>query len=622
MTISTNQSTPSTRAEMMNISAYKFVGLERLDELKSSLKKKADSLELKGTILLSPEGINLFLSGHGDRISAFFDFLRSDHRFADIQPKESFSDQRPFRRMLVRLKKEIIAFGVPTVHPERETSPKITSQQLKQWLDDGRPVRLLDVRNDYEIELGTFDGADDLGIHHFRQFPEAIKRLPKEAKEDTIVMFCTGGIRCEKAGPLMEHAGFKHVYQLDGGILKYFEEVGGDHWNGSCFVFDGRVALDPQLQPTGDQLCFACQAVLRPEDLQSPLYRLGEFCPYCYQTPQAIAAKRLSQRQRRIEEVAHHQAGCHPYDNSRDIHVARRFAGLSVIDFLTGYQPMIPAEQWQQWIQAGHISFNGRPVTADQIIKEGQRLVQHLPGTVEPSINPQIQLLHEDDCLVVVNKPAPLPTHPSGRYNRNTLTWILSEAFPHHVIRAAHRLDANTSGVVVLCLKSSASRVVQPQFASGQARKIYLARVNGHPQWNETTCRAAIDDKPGEGGARKIVQDSEGLPCVTHFRILQRLEDGTSLVEVRPETGRTHQIRAHLWHLGHPVVHDPLYLAGHILGSNRTLQVDQPQMCLHAQSLTIQHPVGGQRVTYQAASPDWAQPQATLDLQQSRYTGH
>lgn len=236
--------TASQSAPILNISAYKFVGLDRVAERREELLKVCKELRLRGTILLSSEGINLFLAGLPESVRAFVSVLRSDPALADLSTKESYSSTQPFRRMLVRLKKEIIAFGVDGVAPEKKTSPKISPRQLKEWLDDGRPVRMLDTRNIYEYELGTFDGAEHLHIDHFREFPHAIERLPEEAKQQPLVMFCTGGIRCEKAGPMMEQAGFEQVYQLDGGILKYFEECGGKHYHGSCFVFDGRVALD------------------------------------------------------------------------------------------------------------------------------------------------------------------------------------------------------------------------------------------------------------------------------------------------------------------------------------------------------------------------------------------
>ena len=184
--------------------------------------------------------------------------------------------------MNVRLKREIIAFGVDGVDPRCGTSPKISPQELKQWLDEGRPLTLLDTRNRYEVELGKFVGAIDLQIDDFRSFPAATDRLPNEARSAPVVMYCTGGIRCEKAGPLLEQHGFDEVYQLDGGILRYFEECGGEHWQGECFVFDHRVALDAELQETDTALCFACQALLSVDEQQSPRYIPGESCPHCW----------------------------------------------------------------------------------------------------------------------------------------------------------------------------------------------------------------------------------------------------------------------------------------------------------------------------------------------------
>lgn len=596
----------STAEKMLNVSAYKFVRLDRLPDRKLELKTIADALALKGTILLSPEGINIFLSGYPDQVHRFFDHLRQDPLFSDVEPKESLSPSQPFRRMLVRLKKEIIAFGISEIQPDQSTSPKLKARELKRWLDEGREVVLLDTRNDYEIELGTFREAQELNIHHFRDFPAAIHRLPEHYKEKTIVMFCTGGIRCEKAGPLMQQAGFEHVYQLDGGILKYFEEVGGDHWEGSCFVFDNRVALDPQLQPTGDQLCFACQAVLRVADLESPLYKLGEHCPYCYVSPEQRLVIQKERRAEQIRCVAQSQPGSQPYDNYRYVFVARKFSGLNLIDFLDLYQPNVGKDHWLSWIERGEVTHLGRPVRADQKVREGQQFEHHQPNTIEPPINPNIELLHEDESLVIVNKPAPLPMHPSGRFNRNSLVWILEQAYTQQKLRVAHRLDANTSGVAVLCRKAQSSRYVQPQFAAGRVDKVYWARVHGHPDWKEVTCRLPIGDEPAIGGSRVVSDSSHGLPSVTRFVFKQHMADGTSLIEAHPETGRTHQIRLHAWSLGHAVVGDPLYLRDGAIGCNRTLEVSEPPMCLHSVSISFCHPETKKTVTYSAPLPNWA----------------
>jgi UPF0176 protein len=266
---------------IVNIAAYQFVAIDGLPNRKAHLKSLCDQWGLKGTILLSPEGINLFLAGTRQGIDALLSDLRNDPLLSNIQVKESLSDYQPFNYMLVRVKKEIIAFGVEEIDPRQETSRKISPKELKQWLDEGKEVTLLDTRNEYEIQFGTFEGAKQLHIPHFRHFPGAVKSLPEEMKQQPIVMFCTGGIRCEKASLLMEREGFQNILQLDGGILKYFEDCGGDHWQGECFVFDQRVALDPQLQETKTKVCVACQSSLTIEDLLSDQFIPGQSCPYC-----------------------------------------------------------------------------------------------------------------------------------------------------------------------------------------------------------------------------------------------------------------------------------------------------------------------------------------------------
>ncbi|MCA9127301.1 MAG: sulfurtransferase [Planctomycetales bacterium] len=600
---------PQPEPTFLNISAYKFVKLDHLDELREELKGLCDSLELKGTILLSEEGINLFLAGLPEKVQSFVDNLRQREEFCDLQTKDSFSATQPFRRMLVRIKNEIIAFGIDGIDPEHKPSQKLTAQQLKQWLDEGRKIRLLDVRNDYEVELGTFHGAEQLGIGNFRDFPQAIENLPPEAKTEPIVMFCTGGIRCEKAGPMMEQAGFESVFQLDGGILKYFEECGGAHYDGACFVFDGRVALDPQLQPTGDLLCFACQAVLSPRDVASPTFLFGKYCPKCYVDPAEAKRKALACRQAQISAVAGSQPGSHPYTNVRQMYVPGKCDGRTLIEFLCDWHPPTSVEQWLEWLAQGQIQRvinRGEQhfeVRANQPVKAGQCYEQMIPNTVEPHINPQIQLLHEDSSIVVVNKPAPLPCHPSGRFNRNTLTSILSSVYQHEKLRLAHRLDSDTSGIVLLCRKHRSAKFVQPQFSTSDVSKRYIARVVGHPQWREKLCSERISEKPGVYGTRCITPD--GLLSLTRFLVLGRMDDGTSLIEAIPETGRTHQIRLHLAHMGHSIVGDSLYGRG---------QADTPiaeggevrTLCLHAESLTLTHPDTRKAFTVSAPWPHWA----------------
>ena len=599
--------TAATATAILNIAAYKFVTLTNLPPYRAELRKLCQDLELRGTIMLSPEGINLFVAGEEPNVRHLLEVLRRNPLLEDLEVKESFSDKQPFNRMLVKLKREIIAFGIDAVQPAVRTSPKLKATELKKWFDEGRKFRMLDTRNVYEIELGTFHNAEHLNINHFRDFPEAINQLPEESKHEPLVMFCTGGIRCEKAGPMMEQAGFEQVYQLEGGILKYFEECGGVHYDGACFVFDNRVALDPELKPTGELLCFACQSVITHEDMMSPKFLFGEYCPKCFLTPDQAYKRQIEKRQQTIDGLANPLPGSTPYDNVREIRVPGRFDGLSLIEFLVAWHPPTGRDQWMAWLNDCSIQFNEQVVTPERIVHGGECFLQHLPNTVEPDVNAAIELLHEDEFLVIVNKPAPLPSHASGRFNRNTLDYIVGAAYRPEKLRIAHRLDANTTGLVVFCRKHAASRFVQPQFSQQLVEKTYVAKVHGHPEWESITCDAPIATEPGPVGARSV--NDAGQAAITDCKVIRQLGDGTSLLEVKPRTGRTNQIRVHLAQLGHSIVGDPLYLPNHQRGNASTLSTDDPAMCLHAWKLSFNHPQDRRRVDYTAPLPSW-----TVDL--------
>ena len=266
----------------VNIAGYRFVDLPDRDELRQPFRNKCESLGLLGTILLSHEGINYFLSGKQDAIDGFLEYLERDERFIDIPLKISYSEACAFRKMNVRLKNEIISMGMDEIIPAEFTGPMISPEEFKQWLDEGKEVTILDTRNDYEIRIGTFENAVDFGLSTFRGFPEAVQNSSLN-KQIPVVMFCTGGIRCEKASVVMLNEGFEDVRQIEGGILGYFEAVGGAHWDGDCFVFDRRVAVDPQLNETSAEVCFACREPLTPEEQQSEHYIIGETCPHCIQ---------------------------------------------------------------------------------------------------------------------------------------------------------------------------------------------------------------------------------------------------------------------------------------------------------------------------------------------------
>ena len=243
--------TPQT-PHILNISCYKFVPLPDAAQLRDTLLARATAAQLKGTVLLAPEGINFFLAGAEDAVRGFVDALRTDARFADVEPKESWSASVPFHKMLVKVKREIIRMNHPTIEPAHGRAPSVSPATLQRWLaqghdDEGRPVVMLDTRNAFEVERGTFDNAIDWRINKFTEFPAAMRANKEALIDKTVVSFCTGGIRCEKAAILMREEGLPHVYQLEGGILKYFELTDGAHYHGGCFVFDERAALKSDL---------------------------------------------------------------------------------------------------------------------------------------------------------------------------------------------------------------------------------------------------------------------------------------------------------------------------------------------------------------------------------------
>jgi len=266
---------------VVNIAGYKFEPLEDPVELVRIYQQKCDELKLKGTMLISKNGINFSLAGTNEATETFISILEEDNRFLNIPLKVTYSETQPFRRMKVRLKKEIISLGRKDINPRELTGKRISPQDLKNLLDNKEDVLVLDTRNEYETRVGKFENAIDLNLDTFRDFPEAIESLPEEYKDKQIVMYCTGGIRCEKASAVMMKAGFADVKQLEGGVLDYFKETGGAYWEGDCFVFDERVALDKELNETEYIYCYICREPLSAEEKASPDFKINEHCPYC-----------------------------------------------------------------------------------------------------------------------------------------------------------------------------------------------------------------------------------------------------------------------------------------------------------------------------------------------------
>lgn len=239
---------------ILNVSAYKFVPLDDCALLRERLLADAQASSLKGTILLAEEGINLFLAGQAEALRGFLARLQSDPRLGDLPIKESWSETQPFQRMLVKVKREIIRMNHPTIRPAQGRAPAVDALTLRRWLDqghddEGQPVVTLDTRNAFEVDHGTFENAIDWRIDKFSEFPQAAQDHLQDLQGKTVVSFCTGGIRCEKAAIYLREVGVARVLQLEGGILRYFEEAGGAHYQGACFVFDEREALDPTLAP-------------------------------------------------------------------------------------------------------------------------------------------------------------------------------------------------------------------------------------------------------------------------------------------------------------------------------------------------------------------------------------
>ena len=272
------------KKSVTNIAGYKFEHIKNAVDLISVYQQKCEELGLKGSMLISKNGINFSLAGTQQATDTIIAFLEEDDRFLNIPLKVTYSETQPFRRMKVRLKKEIISLGRDDIDPRELTGEYVTPQELLSIYENNEDVVVLDTRNEYETRVGLFENALDLQLDTFRDFPKAIEQLPEAYKDKKIVMYCTGGIRCEKASAVMLKAGFKDVKQLEGGVLDYFKETGGKYWNGDCFVFDERVALDKQLNETEYIYCYICREPLSAEEKSSLDFKINEYCPYCIKT--------------------------------------------------------------------------------------------------------------------------------------------------------------------------------------------------------------------------------------------------------------------------------------------------------------------------------------------------
>jgi RluA family pseudouridine synthase len=314
----------------------------------------------------------------------------------------------------------------------------------------------------------------------------------------------------------------------------------------------------------------------------------------------------LAEREAVLRQVTNPLPGSLPMDNRRPVNIRAAHDRWRLLDVLRARFPQIAPDEWAQRCDAGRfVNTAGGVLGKDHVVRAGEQLLQLFPLEIEPPVATDIRVLHEDEALVVVRKPAPLPMHPSGRFRRNTLQHLLNLVYAPEGLLPVHRLDANTTGLVLFARTRHCCRVLQRQFLDGSVDKHYLVRVLGHPPRDAFFCAAPISPLPGVLGTHSI-DEASGQHARTDFRVLERRADGTSLLEAVLGTGRTNQIRLHLWHMGHAVVGDPAYLADHLLGDRQTLAPDAPPLQLHAWQLSFLHPVSGAAMRFETERPQWA----------------
>lgn len=293
------------KPQYLTAALYKFVTLDNFATLQPNIHAACEAYQIKGTILLAREGINGTIAGLPKNVKELLNYLRTDSlfagKFANLEHKESHSDEHPFYRLKVKQKKEIVTLGVPSVNPNNTVGTYVKPEDWNALISDP-DVIVLDTRNDYEVHIGTFKGAVNPETTTFREFPEYIAKNLDTYKHKKVAMFCTGGIRCEKASSYMVELGFDEVYHLQGGILKYLETVPEAHslWQGECFVFDQRVAVKHGLEVGEFNQCYACRMPLSAAELKSTHYTAGISCPYCYNELTEQKKLGLTERQKQV----------------------------------------------------------------------------------------------------------------------------------------------------------------------------------------------------------------------------------------------------------------------------------------------------------------------------------
>ena len=295
---------PQNDTDFVVAALYKFVVLEDLPAFQAQLRAICTQSEMMGTLLIANEGLNGTVSASYENMTRFVTWLRALPQFDDIAIKYALYTNRPFHRMKVRLKKEIVTMGCEDIYPSQNAGTYVEPQEWNKLISDP-DVMVVDTRNNYETAIGTFKGAVDPETTNFREFPDWAQKLadlPADEKPKKLAMFCTGGIRCEKSTALMRQYGFDDVYHLKGGILKYFEDVPAEEslWEGECFVFDSRVSVDHNLQKGNYELCFACRMPLTPDEREQDSYLPGLSCPHCVDSKTDARKARYEMRQKQV----------------------------------------------------------------------------------------------------------------------------------------------------------------------------------------------------------------------------------------------------------------------------------------------------------------------------------
>ena len=303
---------------------YKFVKLDNFPELRNPLLKVMEEHEVKGTLLLAKEGINGTIAGDRQGIDAVLTWLRSDPRLADVDTKESYEKDMPFYRSKVKLKKEIVTMGVENIDPKKVVGTYVKPKDWNALISDP-DVILIDTRNDYEVQIGGFKHAVNPKTETFREFPQYVKDNLDPNRHKKVAMYCTGGIRCEKSTAYLKEQGFEDVFHLQGGVLKYLEEIPAKEsmWEGECFVFDNRVAVNHDLEKGQYDQCYACRYPITEEEKKSPQFEQGVSCPHCYDKVSEQQRQRFSEREKQVK-LAKERGEEHIGSIAKDISTQRR----------------------------------------------------------------------------------------------------------------------------------------------------------------------------------------------------------------------------------------------------------------------------------------------------------